>query len=254
MAGGAHAGGEGDGADQGFGDYSEVEGAAHHHTSGIVEGGAGFVPSAPIDFAADELREVIEVAAESQRRIGVVVAEEFLRKVGAEVEGSAEFEKLQRTGRAVEAGSTRGHEEERSLGAGGNEGGSLQVELRDGMGEAGTLQQAGKRGDDARAAAGDGRAILAVPNIAGAEFSGAAADRRQAGAADERGELAVKNLISEAEFTAAPVVAEIETAAGSFVAEDGDAGLAGKCVAGQLGGEGVRREEKMRGGERLIEL
>ena len=52
----------------------------------------------------------------------------------------------------------------------------------------------------------------------------------------------------------AGVKAEIETAACSFVAEDGDAGLAGEFVAGQLGGEGVGCNEKMSAAQGLVKL
>ena len=54
----------------------------------------------------------------------------------------------------------------------------------DGMDESGALQHAGKVGNDARAAAWNRGAILAIPDVAGAEFSGAAAERGQAGAAN----------------------------------------------------------------------
>ena len=49
-------------------------------------------------------------------------------------------------------------------------------------------------------------------------------------------------------------IAEIETAAGALVAENGDAGLAGEFVAGQLGSEGVGCDEEMGVAQRLVEL
>ena len=58
-----------------------------------------------------------------------MVADEFLRKVGAETEGSTESENLEWAGGAVERGSTRGEEKERSLRPRRNESRSLNVEL-----------------------------------------------------------------------------------------------------------------------------
>jgi hypothetical protein len=127
----------------------------------------------------------------------------------------------------------------------------LHLELIDGVGESGALQYARKAGDDAQAATGNGGAILAIPNIAGAEFSGAAADRGQPGVADERVKFAAEDLVSPAQFAAAAsVIAEIETASGAFVAKDGDAGLTAELVAGKLGGEyrrAVGRTPRRRG-------
>ena len=105
-----------------------------------------------------------------------MVADEFLRKIGAEMERSAQSKDLEWTCSAVEGGSAGGKKKERSLGARRNEGGSLNVELIDGMSEAWALQHAGKIGDDASAAAGNRGTILPVPDVARAEFSGAAAD------------------------------------------------------------------------------
>src|SRR5258708_4219985 len=99
------------------------------------------------------------------------------------------------------------------------------------MSEPRALQHAGDGGNDARSATGDGGTILAVPNIAGAEFSRAAAGDGKSGAADQGRELAAEDLVAEAEFAALPgVEAEIKASAGALVAELGDAGLAGERV------------------------
>src|SRR5580658_7404782 len=104
------------------------------------------------------------------------------------------------------------------------------------MGEVGALQDARKIRHDTKAAAGDAGAILAIPDVAQAEFAGVAADDGKSGAADEGIEFAAEDFIAEADFAAAAgVVAKIETASGTFVSEDGDAGLAGEGIAGELG-------------------
>src|SRR5271170_984076 len=106
------------------------------------------------------------------------------------------------------------------------------------MDEARALQHAGKAGKDARAATGNRGTVLAVPNVASAQFSGAAADGRQISAADQGREFSVEYLVPDAEFAALPgVIAKVETAACSLVAEDSDAGQAGKFVARQFGRE-----------------
>src|SRR5580693_656110 len=103
------------------------------------------------------------------------------------------------------------------------------------MKKAGALQHAGKAGNKARAAARNLGTILAIPDIAGAEFSCAASDGGQAGAADQGRKFPVENLVAEAEFAALTCVeAQIETAAGSFVAENRNASLSREFVAGHL--------------------
>ena len=229
MAGGADGSGEGDGADDGFGDYSQVDTAAHDHRVGIVEGGAGLVPSSPVDFSSDELRQVVEVAAEPESGVSVVITQKFLRKVGAQAEWSAQREDLEGTGGAVEGGSAGSVEEQGGLGAGRNERGGLYVELIEGMNERGALKHAGEGGDDTSSGTGDGGAVLAVPDVAQAELASATCDAGKSGTAHERGKFGGEDLVSEAEFTAAAgVVAEIEAASGTLVAEDGDAGLSGE--------------------------
>lgn len=105
-----------------------------------------------------------------------MVTDEFLWQVSAEVKCSAERENLEWAGGAVERGSTGGKEKERSLWSGRNESGSLNIELRDGMKKAGALQHTGKAGNNARAAGRNLGTILAIPDIADAEFSCAARD------------------------------------------------------------------------------
>src|SRR5580698_4558566 len=123
------------------------------------------------------------------------------------------------------------------------------------MRDAGSLQNAGKAGYDAGAATGNRGTIVTIPNIADAEFSGAAAQGGQSGAADQRGQLSAEDLISEAEFTAAAgVVAEIETASGTLVAENSDASLAGEFVARIFGSEGIGRDKKMGVAQGLVKL
>lgn len=63
---GANAGGQSDGPDDGFCDHPEIKRAADHDRAGIIKCTASLVPSAPIDFSSDELRQVIEFAAESE--------------------------------------------------------------------------------------------------------------------------------------------------------------------------------------------
>src|SRR4029077_14595856 len=146
-------------------------------------------------------------------------------------------------------------EKKRSLWASGNEGRGLHVKLHDGMGEARALQHAGKIGDDARAPTGDRGTILAIPHIACAQFSRAAADRREPRATNERRKFSAEDFITETKFAApAAVIADIETSAGSLIAENSDPGLTGECVAGQLGSEGIGRDEKMSIAKRLIKL
>ncbi len=75
------------------------------------------------------------------------------------------------------------------------------------------------------------------------------------GAADQRREFPAEDFVAEAKFAAAAgVIAEIETAAGALVAEDGDAGLAGELVAGKLGREGVGCNEEMGVAQGLVKL
>src|SRR5260370_27414676 len=114
------------------------------------------------------------------------------------------------------------------------------------MSEPRALQHVGDGGNDARSAAGDGGTILAVPNIAGAEFSRAAAGDGKSGAADQGREFSTEDLVAKPEFAAlAGVVADVEASAGALVAKDGDAALAGERVARQLRPEGVARDEEM---------
>src|SRR5579863_7396718 len=120
------------------------------------------------------------------------------------------------------------------------------------MQQAGTLQHARKGGNQAGARAWNRGTVLAVPDIASAKFSGAAAEYRQSRAADERRKFPAEDLVAEAEFAAAAgVVAKIEAAAGALVAKDGHASLAGKCVARQLGSESVGRNENVGIAQRL---
>src|SRR5580693_3255459 len=184
-----------------------------------------------------------------------MVAEEFLRQIGAEMEWAAQRENLERSSGAVEAGACRGDEEERGLGAEGREGGGLHVELGDGMRQVGALQHARKIRHDTKAAAGNAGTILTVPDVAQAEFAGVAADDGKSGAADEGIEFAAEDFVAETNFAAAAgVISEIETASGTFVAEDGDASLSGKGIAGELGGEGEGRDEETAHGQGLVQL
>ena len=53
LSGGAYASGESDGSNNRFRNHAQIKRAADHDCAGIVEGAAGFVPSAPIDFSSD---------------------------------------------------------------------------------------------------------------------------------------------------------------------------------------------------------
>src|SRR5580693_7075264 len=100
------------------------------------------------------------------------------------------------------------------------------------MDETRALQYPRQAGNEARSPTGDGGTVLAIPHVAGTEFSGAATHRRESCAPDQGREFSAEDFVSEAKFAAAAgVIAEIETAAGTLVAENGDAGLAGELVA-----------------------
>src|SRR5580658_6348748 len=123
------------------------------------------------------------------------------------------------------------------------------------MGEVGALQDARKIRHDTKAAAGDAGAILAIPDVAQAEFAGVAADDGKSGAADEGVEFAAEDFVAETDLAAAAgVVAEIEAAPGAFVAEHGDASLSGEGIAGEFGGEREGRDEETAHGQGLVKL
>src|SRR5579872_2231896 len=106
LARGTYAAGDGDWSDDSVGDEAEIECSAHDEWAGFsssgAEGGAGFVPSTPVDSLSDELGKAVEFATESEGGIGVVVSKKFVGKVGAETKGAAEREDLERTGLAAE--------------------------------------------------------------------------------------------------------------------------------------------------------
>ena len=110
LASGAHAACKRDGPDDRVGDYAQVERAMHGNRPGIeqgrAEGGARLIPSAPVDFSSDQGRQAIELATESKRRIGVVVSQKLLRKIGAQSKWSAQREDLKRASRAAEGSSS----------------------------------------------------------------------------------------------------------------------------------------------------
>src|SRR5438309_8488627 len=99
------------------------------------------------------------------------------------------------------------------------------------MRHARALQHARSRRHDSQAFAGNARAVQAVPDVTGAEFSGAAADDGEAGAADQRAETAAEDFVAPAQFAAAAgIVADVEAAAGALVAEDGDPSESAKRI------------------------
>src|SRR5690348_14502644 len=106
------------------------------------------------------------------------------------------------------------------------------------MGQARTLQYAREGRDDARAAARDRRVVLYIPDIARAEFSGAAINDGQARSTDQRTKLAAEDFVAEAEFTAPSGTADVEATSGPLVTKDGHPRDPGKGVAGEFGGEG----------------
>src|SRR5271154_5389677 len=99
---GAHAARQGYGTDESLRDHAQVERPTHHHwpriASSRTESAARFVPSAPVDFSPDDLRQTVEFAAESERGVRVVIPLKFLRKICAEMELSAEREHLKGPG------------------------------------------------------------------------------------------------------------------------------------------------------------
>src|SRR5712691_7928283 len=181
---GTDARGQSDGSHKSVGDDAEIERAADNHRTRVVECAPGLVPSAPVNPPSDQRWQPVKFAPESQRRIRVVVADKFLWQVSSEAERPAQSKLLKRTCVAAKCCSTRSHKEKRRLWSRGDESRGLDVELSNGVCEAGALQHARQIGYDAYAAAGDRRTILAIPYVADAEFSGAAADGGQARAAD----------------------------------------------------------------------
>jgi len=255
LSGGANAGSQRDGSNDCVGDHAQIKRPPYDHGIWIVEGAAGFVPSAPVDFPAHELRQAIQIPAESDRRIGVVVPDKLAGQVGPQTKGTAKREELKLTGAAVKGTSAGGGNKQGRLLAEGNKRRGLHLQLVDGMDQPRALQHAGKVGDNASAGAWNRRTVLPIPHIAGSKFSGASAERWQAGAADEGSEFAAEDFIAEAQFTASSrVVSDIETAAGSLVAEDSHASLAAEGVSRQFGSEGIGRDEKMTARQRLIKL
>src|ERR1700733_9604863 len=155
----------------------------------------------------------------------------------------------------MKAGPTRGSDEQGSLRAQRQKARSLNVQLIEVLRQPGTLEHPRKHGDDASAATGNGRAILSVPNVASTDFAGCAVSDWQTGGSDQRAELSIKELVTQANFTAASrIVADVEAASGAFVAEDGGARQAGERVAGKLRGECIRCDKKARARYRLVEL
>ena len=54
------------------------------------EGSSRLVPSTPVDLLSDQLRQTVKFAAKSERRVGVVISQEFVGKISAETKWSAE--------------------------------------------------------------------------------------------------------------------------------------------------------------------
>src|SRR5580700_3144683 len=155
----------------------------------------------------------------------------------------------------MKAGSARNSDEQGSLWAERNEARSLNVQLIEVLRQPGTLEHSRKHGDDASAATGNGRAILSVPNVASTDFAGCAMSDWQASGSDKGAELSVKELVTQANFTAASrIVADVEAASGALVAEDGGARQAGERVAGKLRGECIRCDKEAGIAYGLVEL
>src|SRR5579863_3845199 len=123
------------------------------------------------------------------------------------------------------------------------------------MRQAGALQHARRRRHNAQAFAGNAGTVLPVPDIAGAEFPGAAAGDGKTRAADQRTQAAAEDFVPPAQFAApAGVVADVKAASGALVAEDCNPGNSSKRIARVLGCEGIGSHKESRLPQRLVEL
>src|SRR6266576_2594705 len=151
--------------------------------------------------------------------------------------------------------SAGGINKKRGLVAQTHEVGTLHVQLPDGVCQTRTLQHARGCRDNARAATGDGGAILAVPNETGPEFARTAVNNGQTGSSDQWSQLSFKELVTDTKFAVASgIETNVEAATGALVAEHRDAGEPAERIAGPLGHEDVGRHEYPRLSQRLIIL
>src|SRR5436309_16128523 len=133
----ARAGGERNRANKSVSDYTQIEASSNYHRSGIscgaAESAAGFVPSAPVNSAAHQLRQPVELAPKSECGVRIVISQKLLRKVRSQPELPAQRKDLERSCVTAKCGAARSQNEQGSRRTHGNKTRGLDVELTNGM-------------------------------------------------------------------------------------------------------------------------
>src|SRR4029077_12053517 len=170
-----------------------------------------------------------------------MIPEKLIAGISAQAKRTAQRKNLEQAGIAVKGGAAGGVEEQRALSGERNERPRLHLQLTKISRYARAFGDVYQLGREAFPTSGDRRIIQFVEDVAQADLAAAAVDPRQTLAANQRGQIALKNPISQTDLVpAAGVESNVESSTRALVAIQRDAAIVHKRIARSIEEKRVR--------------